>query len=43
MERTRVQLANTSLYRKTAETEMWASDDSDVPYTDGEDVPGAGL
>ncbi|KAK4105944.1 hypothetical protein N658DRAFT_504001 [Parathielavia hyrcaniae] len=30
-------------YWKTAETEMWPSDDSDVPYTDGEDVPGARL
>ncbi|KAG7292711.1 hypothetical protein NEMBOFW57_002749 [Staphylotrichum longicolle] len=28
-------------YWKPAETEMWASDDSDVPYTDGDDVPGA--
>ncbi|KAK4151502.1 hypothetical protein C8A00DRAFT_45313 [Chaetomidium leptoderma] len=30
-------------YWKPAETEMWASDDSDVPYTDAGDLPGARL
>jgi hypothetical protein len=38
------QIANIVLvYRKPAETEMWDSDDSDIPYTDAEDVPGAQL
>ncbi|KAJ4296174.1 hypothetical protein N0V88_004878 [Collariella sp. IMI 366227] len=36
------ELTDTLCYNwwKTAETELWASDDSDVPFTNAEDVPG---